>query len=201
MATHRALRISTSGSSQRRTRLSCETVSDSNACARLPGSLASSRVRGPSRSCLKKSHQFRENAPHSLRVCEHAMHRGVRHLGDGTRKPGRPHANASGSGFRGSPESPAVAAWRLRAAAGAGSPCARTRAYRWAARAHNRTNTMTKGVFNTLAVLRRASHGAKHRGQSKPRQGHKTWRRRGVASFLERARMQVPGRHACACAR
>ena len=103
--------------------------------------------------------------------------------------------------FRGSPESPAVAAWRLRAAAGAGSPCARTRAYRWAARAHNRTNTMTKGVFNTLAVLRRASHCAKHRGQSKPRQGHKTWRRRGVASFLERARMQVPGRHACACAR
>ena len=39
---------------------------------------------------------------------------------------------------------PAVAAWRLRAAAGAGSPCAR--AYLWAARAHNRTNTKTTGV-------------------------------------------------------
>lgn len=161
-----------------------------------------SRVRGPSRSCLKKSHQFRKctASPPCVRACD------ARGAASGMpRKVAARHAKrpplTAVRRFRGSPESPAVAAWRLRAAAGAGSPCARTRAYRWAARAHNRTNTMTKGVFNTLAVLRRASLCAKHRGQSKPRQGHKTWRRRGVASFLERARMQVPGRHACACAR
>jgi len=159
-----------------------------------------SRVRGPSRSCLKKSqHQFRKctASPPCVRVCD-ARGCGIRDAAQGS---GTACKTSAVRRFRGSPESPAVAAWRLRAAAGAGSPCARTRAYRWAARAHNRTNTMTKGVFNTLAVLRRASHCAKHRGQSKPRQGHKTWRRRGVASFLERARMQVPGRHACACAR
>ena len=158
-----------------------------------------SRVRGPSRSCLKKSHQFRKCT--ASPPCVRARGCGIRDAAQGSGTACKTSRSSALGGFRGSPESPAVAAWRLRAAAGAGSPCARTRAYRWAARAHNRTNTMTKGVFNTLAVLRRASHCAKHRGQSKPRQGHKTWRRRGVASFLERARMQVPGRHACACAR
>ena len=57
--------------------------------------------------------------------------------------------------------------------------------------AHNQTNTITMGVQHARSSAESFALCKTPRAV-KPRRGHKTWQRRGVASFLERALMQVP---------
>ena len=68
-----------------------------------------SRVRGPSRSCLKKSHQFRKctASPPCVRACD-ARGCGIRDAAQGSGTACKTSRSSALSGFRGSPESPAT---------------------------------------------------------------------------------------------